>query len=73
VEGTAFKSYTDNPDIAKIVVLEPTVRVAASFELELSKQQKVNLQSLVSLDTAPEKILPEMSNAVAGAGPIGLG
>jgi hypothetical protein len=69
-KGTAFKSYTDNPDIAKIVVLEPTVAVAQSFELELSKQQKVNLQNLVSLDTVPEKILPEMSNAVAGGSPI---
>lgn len=70
-KGIAFKSYTDNPDLAKIAVLEPTVAVAESFELELSKQQKTNLQSLVSLETTPERILPEMGNAVAGAGPLG--
>ncbi len=70
-KGTAFKIYTDNQDLAKIAVLEPTVAVAEGFDLELSNQQKTNLQSLVSLETTPEKILPEMSNAVAGAGPLG--
>ena len=69
-KSRAFKAYTDNPDIAKMVVLEPTEAVAQTFELQLSKHQKVNLQNLVTLDTTPEKILPEMTNAIGGADPI---
>ena len=72
-KGTAFKRYTDNQDIAKIIVLEPTVSVATGFGLQLSNNQKANLQSLVTLDTTPAGILPSMSNAVSGASAIELG
>ena len=69
-KDTAFKRYTDNQDIAKIIVLEPTVSVATGFGLQLSKNQKTTLQSLVTLDTTPNAILPNMSNAVGAASDI---
>ncbi len=69
-KSSAFKVYTDNEDLAKIVVLEATETVAQGLDVELTKEQKINLQGQVTLDTTPEKILPEMSNAIAGAAPI---
>jgi hypothetical protein len=61
---TPFSSYTFEAGDGKEVVLDATLVVAQAYNRIISKDARRGLQALVTLETTPEKIAPNMRNAI---------